>query len=78
MSDLLHNEDYFTDEGPAAMQLCAQQLERLVYAMRDLGNGNASTQMGAIEAFGLVMKEGLGDIASAITYLADTIRDTHP
>jgi spore maturation protein SpmA len=54
-----------------------------------LGNGNASTPMGAIEAHGLKSFEGmaqvsdsldgiaysLDNIASAITYLADAIKE---
>jgi hypothetical protein len=75
MTDLLHDEDFFTDEGPVAVQLCAQQLARLVSALRDLGNGNAATQMGAIEAFSVVMQEGLGAIATALGELAEAIRE---
>lgn len=39
-------------------------------ALRDLGNGNAATEMGAIEAFGKVMKEGMDDIAAALCDIA--------
>ena len=35
-------------------------------ALRLLGNADAATSMGAIEAFGLVVQEGLGDIARAV------------
>ena len=35
-------------------------------ALRLLGNANAATPMGAIEALGAVVQEGFGDIARAI------------
>jgi hypothetical protein len=35
-------------------------------ALRLLGNANAATSMGAIEALGAVVQEGFGDIARAI------------
>lgn len=35
-------------------------------ALRDLGNGNASTQMGAIEAHSVAIKEGLQRLSEAI------------
>lgn len=44
----------------------ARNLDGLTRAIRDLGNADASTPMGAIEALGLVMKEGLDSVAAAI------------
>ena len=35
-------------------------------ALRLLGNANAATSMGAIEALGAVVQEGFGDIARAM------------
>lgn len=43
----------------------------LTRTLRDLGNGNAATPMGAIEAFGLVMKEAADGIAGAIQNVAE-------
>ena len=41
-------------------------IKALTQAIRDLGNGNASTHFGAIEALGMVHKEGLQAIADAL------------
>ena len=75
MSDLLHEDEAFTDETAMGLQLCAQQLARVVYALKCLGNADAATPMGAMEAFGVVMQEGMASIASAINDLAEAIRD---
>ena len=75
MAELLHEDQAFTDEAALALQLCAQQLSRVVYALKCLGNADAATPLGAIEAFGLVMKEGMETIATAISDLAEAIRD---
>jgi hypothetical protein len=50
-------------------------LQSIARALRDLGNGNAATHMGAIEAHALAVKEGAENIASAIRELAEAIRD---
>ena len=50
-------------------------LREVAYALRQLGNAGAATPMGAIEAFGLVVKDGLEGIASAISDHADAVRD---
>jgi|HubBroStandDraft_6_1064221.scaffolds.fasta_scaffold1012246_1 hypothetical protein len=42
------------------------RLEAIASALRALGNGDAATTMGAIEALGAVHKAGLRDIADAI------------
>ena len=41
-----------------------------------LGNGDAATPMGALEAHGMAIKEAGGEIASALRDLADAIRKT--
>jgi hypothetical protein len=51
-------------------------LQGVVRALRDLGNGDAATHMGAIEAHGLAVKEGAAEIASAIRELAEAIRES--
>ena len=64
-------------------EIIKQGMSELSSALRYLGNGNASTQMGAIEAFGVVFKEsaeqvsrGMESIAEAINNLADAVRET--
>lgn len=44
----------------------ARQIGRVADALLYLGNGNASTQMGAIEAASMLQKEGLSAIADGI------------
>lgn len=44
----------------------AEALMALAAAVHDLGNGNACTQMGALEALGLVFKDALPHLADAI------------
>lgn len=44
----------------------AHSLDGVARAIRDLGNADATTPMGAIEALGLELKEGLGRVAAAI------------
>jgi hypothetical protein len=50
-------------------------LQSIARALRDLGNGNAATHMGAIEAHGIAVREGAAEIASAIRELAEAVRD---
>jgi hypothetical protein len=54
----------------------ATGLHAVARALRDLGNGNACTPMGAIEAYSVVVKEGAEAIASAIRELAEAVRDS--
>lgn len=49
----------------------AEALVRISTSLNYLGNGNAGTQMGAIEAHGVVIKDGAAEIASAINSLAE-------
>lgn len=48
-------------------------LFKIAYQIKNLGNADASTPMGAIEALGAVHKEGMEAIAGAIHALADAI-----
>jgi hypothetical protein len=50
-----------------AMLRVATELGSLSIQVKYLGNGNASTQMGAIEAFGLAMKESISELATTIS-----------
>lgn len=63
-------QDYLShteNETAAAILTLADAVSDVAVALRYLGNGNAATEMGAIEALGAVMKEGLEGIASAIS-----------
>ena len=53
--------DYDTDELAIADGLFA-----IAAALDRLGNADASTPMGGLEALGAVLKEGLSDLAQAI------------
>jgi hypothetical protein len=44
----------------------ADAIESLASAIRDLGNGNAATQMGAIENLAKELRDGLAAVASAL------------
>ncbi len=50
--------------------------KEIAYGLMYLGNGSASTSMGAIEAHGVALKETGEKIADAIRELADAIRET--
>ena len=41
-------------------------IDHVANAIKLLGNADAYTQMGAIEAFGVVVKEGLSELSSAV------------
>lgn len=42
-------------------------------ALRDLGNGNAATSLGGLEAHGMTMLEGANNIAGALAGVAEAI-----
>ena len=49
----------------AAMIFIAEQLQSIAVHLKYLGNGDAATSMGALEALGLVFQEGLSGLADA-------------
>lgn len=49
--------------------------EAIRSAGKDLGNGNAATDMGAIEAHGLAIKDAGSEIAGALSEVATAIRE---
>ncbi len=49
-----------------ALLQIAEGLQSVARSIRDLGNGNASTNMGAIEALSVVLKDSLSEMSSAI------------
>jgi len=55
-----------TSEIAYAILRLAHATDRVALQLKYLGNADAATPMGAIEAFGLVMKEGMEQIADAI------------
>lgn len=73
-----------TKRSKAAAEICPQcqenasipeALRGIASALRDLGNADASTPMGAIEALGAVIAEGLNSVASAISEHVEAVRD---
>jgi hypothetical protein len=70
-----HIEDLFEDKARKgdgafaiafALMRLAKQQERTANALNRLGLADAATPMGAIEALGVMIKEGADRIASAI------------
>lgn len=55
------------DEQPIANALCG-----VAKALRDLGNADAATPMGGLEALGAVLKEGLCQVA---TYQGESLTE---
>ena len=53
-------------------------VNRLARAIRDLGNAEAATPMGGMEALGKAMLDSAETIASAIGRLADAIENSTP
>jgi outer membrane murein-binding lipoprotein Lpp len=49
--------------------------QRVAGALKALGNGDAATPMGAIEAHGKCILDGADNIASAIRDLASAVRE---
>ena len=54
------------DKKSAALLCIAFALTDVAYQIQNLGNGNASTQMGAIEHLAKQIGDGLGSISDAI------------
>lgn len=48
-------------------------MEGIARALRDLGNGNAATDKGAVEAHSMKVAESLDGIAAALHRVADAI-----
>ena len=62
---------------PANIVDVIHQLGRdIVYAAKWLGNGDAATPMGALEAHGKAVLDGCADVASAIRELAEAVRES--
>lgn len=64
------NEEWMEDVGCSINQIAS--------ALRALGNGGAATDMGAIENLAKELRDGSSAIASAISELAESIREAAP
>ncbi len=63
-----------TSEGWAiayALLRCATAIQNCAFQIKYLGNGDAATPMGAVEAFGVVLKESANTVAEALHAIAD-------
>jgi hypothetical protein len=54
-----------------ALLRCAKALENCAYQLKSLGNADAATPMGALEAHGLMVKEAGSSIYDGLTALAE-------
>jgi hypothetical protein len=68
MPRYFESEEYETD-----LQAVADGLFAIAAAIKLLGNADAATSMGAIEALGKVIKEGFESLASSFETLAGSI-----
>lgn len=70
MTDAFEEYSYYLAEGiepQVAATLClAAAVRSVAYQIRNLGNADASTPLGAIEGLGAVMKEGFEALALAM------------
>jgi hypothetical protein len=67
--DLARSILCLADAHTAAMGKLSDAVFSLANRVRDLGNGNAATQMGAIENLSCEINRGLGSVAEAFTEL---------
>jgi hypothetical protein len=65
------------DMDPEIAERIAEALERLATGLKYLGNGNAATEMGAIENLAKEVMEGSQRIAAAIEELAAAVDRGH-
>ncbi len=53
----------------------AEAIQSVARSIRDLGNGDAATHMGGLEALGKVLSESIEILASAMNDIAEAIRE---
>lgn len=58
-----------------AAQILADAIGALAQATRDLGTGNAATDMGALEFLAIEFRDGTTRMAAAISDLAEAVRE---
>jgi hypothetical protein len=63
------------DDDRSAEENTAHALFAIAYQLKCLGNADAATPMGAMEALGAVLKEGFEGLAAAIHDHAEAIRE---
>ena len=56
-----------------SLEHVADKLGSVAFQLKYLGNGDAATPMGALEALGLVIKESVGSMASAISEVGNSM-----
>lgn len=72
-----YNEEGSPQECTVAAVLCvADALYDIAAALRALGTGDAATTMGAIEAHAVMSKDSVSGVASALSEVAASIRDS--
>jgi len=75
VADILRETVFADPEGPHRNRGIADALfalsDGLTRVLRDLGNGNAATPMGAIEAHGVAVREAADSIAGALRGIAE-------
>ena len=65
-------------DDPKGSPTITDALDGIADALKWLGNGDASTPMGAIEAHGKAILDAADKIAASIDNLADAIREHRP
>ena len=55
----------------------ADALDGIALAIQRLGNADAATPFGGLEALGMVLKEGLDRVADSLMAVADAIRESN-
>jgi hypothetical protein len=71
------SESVYDGESASVCEAIASVGEAIRYAGRWLGNGEASTPFGALEAHGMAILEASENISASIRYLAEAIREEH-
>ena len=66
MTEGLHCNCNVEDNHSHETDCLVGAIHGVAYALKLLGNADATTSMGAIEALGAIVQEGFGDIARAI------------
>jgi hypothetical protein len=68
--------DVTDDPQAAATLVLAQAVADVANQIRKLGNGNALTEMGAIEGLGKVFMDGFESLSGELNQIATSIRAT--
>lgn len=63
------------DDTAAAILTLSEAINGVAVQLKHLGNADACTPMGAIEALGSVLKDGLSDVASGLQAISGSLDD---